>query len=73
MAQLDLHSVGHSPILHILAAPFVAIGNFMVTLGEANSRSRQASYLYSLSDRELADIGIKREDIAQYVFGGYFA
>lgn len=73
MAQVDVHSTGFTPILHILAAPFVAVGNILVKMGEANSRSRQATYLNSLTDRELEDIGIKREDIAQYVFGGYFA
>ncbi len=72
MAQVEIHSFGQNPILKALAAPFVAVGNAMITMGEANARVRQANYLHSLSDRQLADIGIKREDIAQYAYGGYF-
>ena len=72
MAHTATHSHDYSVILRILAAPFTALGRGLVAMGEANSLSRQANFLHSLSDKELAERGIKREDIAQYVFGGYF-
>ncbi len=44
------------------------LGNAMVRLAENNARVRQAEALMSLSDQELAERGMKREDIAKVVF-----
>lgn len=68
MAHTAQHSSFVAPVLHILAAPFVAIGNAMIAVAEANSHVRRAEALHAMSDEELADIGIRREDIARHVF-----
>jgi uncharacterized protein YjiS (DUF1127 family) len=52
----------------ILSAVFTPIGNFFVNLAEAQSRSAAVEELQSMSDRQLADMGIKREDIVRRVF-----
>ena len=41
-------------------------------IGENNSRVREADRLRSLSDSQLADLGVKREDIARHVFRDMF-
>lgn len=55
----------------LLAAPFVAIGNWMIRLAESNTQVRKAQFLYSLSDEDLAKRGLKREDIVTHVFGNF--
>ena len=55
-----------------LTGLFRAIGTAMVTLTETNSRVRRAQALQALSDAELAEKGLKREDIARHVFGDMF-
>ncbi len=67
MAYTTLHTGARSAILHNLAVPFIALGNALVRLGEANSRTTVA-YLQSLSDEDLAKRGITRDEIAHYVF-----
>ena len=56
---------------NLLAAPFVAIGNWMIRLAESNTQVRKAQFLYGLSDEELAKRGLKREDIVTHVFGNF--
>ena len=51
-------------ILHVLAAPFNAIGRGLIAIAEANSRQDQVAYLESLSDEELAKRGLTRDGIA---------
>ncbi len=60
-------NVGGS-ILRGLAAPFVAIGNFLVAISEGNSRLAEVKQLNALSDVQLAQRGLKREDIVRHVF-----
>ena len=52
----------------ILSGLGVRISNFFVRIAEAQNRSVDVQRLESLSDRELADIGIKREDILRHVY-----
>lgn len=61
---------GHFPesVLHILGKPFKAIGNFMVSIMENNSRLKRVERLSQMSDAELAKRGLKREDIVRHVF-----
>ena len=47
---------------------FGYIGDFLVSIAESNSKVRQAAALQALSDAELAERGLKRQDIARYVF-----
>ena len=56
-----------------VAAPFftrllTSIGNVIVAMGEANPRLRGIEALQRLSDAELAERGIRREDIVRHVF-----
>lgn len=68
MAHITLHHGEGFSLRHALTAPFIALGNALVRMGERNSRVQQATYLHSLSDAELEARGMKREDIVHYVF-----
>ena len=55
------------------SAPFLsrvlnAIGNTIVAMGEANPRLRRVEALQRLSDAELSEKGLRREDIVRHVF-----
>lgn len=52
----------------LAAAPFRAVWDFLVAVGEANSRIHRIEALQRLSDAELARRGIRREDILRHVF-----
>lgn len=45
-----------------------AVGAFFVRITEVQSRSAAVQELQGMSDRQLADLGIKREDIVRRVF-----
>lgn len=45
-----------------------AFGTFMLDMAEANSRSQTIALLNSKTDRQLADMGIARDDIVRHVF-----
>lgn len=68
MAYITAHSGAGSALLHNIAAPFIALGNALIRLGEANSRVKQAEFLQSLSDEQLAARGLTRDEIARHVF-----
>ncbi|CUH54017.1 DUF1127 domain-containing protein [Shimia sp. R11_0] len=68
MALTDTHSSAPLSLGKILAAPFVAIGNFLVAMMENNSRVQHVQALNALSDAELAERGLKRDDIVAHVF-----
>lgn len=68
MAHISVNAPAHHSILRVLAAPFVAIGNVLIAIGEANSRSQQVQRLHDMDDAELAARGIKRDEIAHHVF-----
>ena len=53
----------------LLAAPFQAIGNAVMYLAENNFRVKQLEALSALTDEQLAERGLKREDIVLKVFG----
>ncbi len=48
------------------------IGTFLMAITEGASRMRTVRNLENKSDQELADIGIRREDIARAVFVGRY-
>lgn len=52
----------------VLKTALGTIGDWMVRVGEANSRSDQIERLSAMSDAELARRGITRDRIVQYVF-----
>lgn len=47
---------------------FVGIFNALARISEADARAKEAEYLMSLSDAALAQKGLKRDEIARYVF-----
>ena len=51
-----------------IAAFFKSIGGSILRAGEASSRINRVEALRAKSDVELADIGIKRDDIVYHVF-----
>ena len=68
-----------SPVQGVVVKPFKALGSvvlkaaksvgkFFIAMAEANSRSQTVKMLQSKTDRQLADMGIKRADIVAHVF-----
>ena len=62
----DTHIV--APVQSVFSKAAKAIGAFFIKLAEANGRARIVAVLNNKTDRELADIGIAREDIVRHVF-----
>ncbi|MQQ10209.1 DUF1127 domain-containing protein [Epibacterium sp. SM1979] len=52
----------------VLLKPFAAVGKFLVTLAEQDARMKALRALMAMTDEELAERGLKREDIVQHVF-----
>lgn len=55
-------------VLSILSWPFVAFGNFVISIGEANSRSQALRLLMAQSDAELAKRGLNRDDLVHHAY-----
>ncbi len=51
---------------------FAGFGHALIASMEANSRLRTIRHLQAKSDEELADIGLKRDDIVRHVYGDMF-
>jgi uncharacterized protein YjiS (DUF1127 family) len=66
MAQPATHPTNETR--NPLARTAEVVWNALVSMGESNSLVRQMQALQDLSDAELAERGIKREDIARHVF-----
>ena len=47
---------------------FNSILNFLVSISTAQSRVRQIEFLCALTDEELAERGLSRQDIVRYVY-----
>ena len=47
---------------------FNGILNFLVSISAAQSRVRQIEFLCALTDEELAERGLSRQDIVRYVY-----
>lgn len=56
---------------NIFARALNKIGETLAFMAESNPRLQQAQALVELSDAELAKRGLKREEIAGHVFGGW--
>ncbi|WP_071672417.1 hypothetical protein [Nioella nitratireducens] len=66
MASIDYaHSGTHTSIFARIGA---AIARAATNYVEARSRAGEISRLQSMSDAELARMGLKRDDIARHVF-----
>ncbi len=68
MTAFTTNSASQLSLGRIAAAPFRAVWNFLVAVGEANARVHRIEALQRLSDAELARRGIRREDIVRHVF-----
>ncbi|WP_039017124.1 DUF1127 domain-containing protein [Halocynthiibacter namhaensis] len=60
------------PTTSFFANALRATGSFLMAITEGASRMRTVRTLENKSDQELADIGIRREDIARAVFVGRY-
>jgi uncharacterized protein YjiS (DUF1127 family) len=69
MAMTATHVVSHGNFFSNL---FAAIGRGIVHAAESNHRMKKIEFLNSLSDEELAARGLKRDEIARYVFRDVF-
>lgn len=58
----------HTQKTSIWASVSSGISTFFAALVEANSRAVEVQQLQAMSDRQLADIGLDRQDIVSRVF-----
>lgn len=56
----------------ILRRCFAAAGNALVAIAEADSRMRAVRQLNAMSDEELAERGLRREDVVHHIFSDRF-
>lgn len=68
MAHVTNHAPAHGSVLAPINRFFAAIGDALVNMAESSSKMRQVKALSALSDEELAKRGLRRQDIARYVF-----
>lgn len=69
------HITTHLPVTSSLVSSatsaiarfFSAFGTALVHIGENSQKMRQINALQALTDEELADRGLKRQDVARYV------
>jgi len=59
--------IAHS-VLNGIKAFFRTVGGALISVAEANQRVHAVERLNQKSDAELAQLGIRREDIVRYVF-----
>ena len=53
-------------------AAFAAVGNWLISIAEADDKSRRVQELEALSDAQLAKIGLQRQDIVRHVFRDHY-
>lgn len=68
MATIALQSGAGVSVLRLLMKPFAAIGSFLVALAESSHRMQRVQALNNLTDAQLAEKGLTREDIVRHVF-----
>jgi len=72
MAHTTSHPTVSFPVLGYISRFFTAIGNGLVRIGEKQSRYQQIEALHAMTDAQLAERGILRDDIARVVFADRF-
>ena len=76
MAHTTVNAPVNAPvtnsIMGAIARFFTGFGAALVRMGESNSKMRQLNALQALSDKELAERGLRRQDIAHYIFSGSY-
>lgn len=73
MANTALNITAPVSFLNVISAPFVAIGNALVAVAEASSRTEEIEFLQSQTDEELAARGLTRDEIVRHVFADKLA
>lgn len=69
MAHITTHRTAGRDLLGTLAAPFVSIFNGLVWLAEINPKYQALQRLSQMTDAELAERGLRRDEIVQHVLG----
>ncbi|MFC3616190.1 DUF1127 domain-containing protein [Lutimaribacter marinistellae] len=68
MANITTNNPASTGFLSGISGFFAAIGNGLVKIAENDSRVQRAQTLNALSDAELAQRGLKRDEIVAHVF-----
>lgn len=68
MAHTTVNAPASASVLDGISRVFNSFFSVLVRLGESSAKARQINALMELSDAELEARGLKREDIARYVF-----
>jgi len=71
MATVALETGFGASALRLLTKPLTATFNFLIALAESNQRLRLATELNEMTDAQLAEKGLRREDIVHHVFKGH--
>ena len=66
MADITFGRVVHSENIFVRAAK--AVGNFFILLTETSGRVDEINRLQSMTDEQLAALGLDRQDIPHHVF-----
>ncbi len=66
----DTHAPAATGVLTRIGEFFAALGRAVFTARAAEARVHEMERLMAKSDAELAELGLRREDIARHVFRG---
>lgn len=70
MAHAEIHGAASAAtIAGVIATPFKAVWNFLLEAGENSVRGQQIKQLSALTDEQLAERGLNREDAIRQIFG----
>jgi uncharacterized protein YjiS (DUF1127 family) len=61
-----------SKVARSVASFFRAISQGLVAFGQAKARADEINELNAMTDKKLASLGLRREDIARHVFRDLF-
>ena len=70
MAYVSAHQVSEN-LLQILARPFVAFGNWLITLAGSSSVAQKTNRLADMTDEDLAAQGLTREQAIAKIFAAH--
>ena len=69
MAYTTAHQVQSAPLTGVVGRILSAIFNALTRIAENNPRYKKMKQLSAMSDEQLAEIGLRRDDIARHVYG----
>ena len=59
-------------LLELIAAPFRALGDLLIRVGENHPRAKAIEELSQISDEQLAAQGLTRVEAVRHVLGTYY-